>query len=339
MSGQILLKEVVKIKVLVTGGAGFIGSNFIRLVLNDKSYEVINIDKLTYAGNLDNLKDVEKNPRYKFVKGDICDKETVDNLVKGVDAIVNFAAETHVDRSIVSAGSFVMSDVFGTYTLLETARRHSVKKFIHIGTDEVYGSISDGSFDEADKFNPSSPYAASKAAADLLAMSFYQTYGVPVVIARSTNNFGPYQHPEKFIPKMIINAILDKELPIYGKGDNVRDWLFVEDNCNALLLLLTKGKIGETYNISGNSEKQNIEVVKTILEILEKENNLIKFVGDRPAHDFRYSISSEKVQELGWTTTNSFGENLRKTIEWYKTNEWWWKKILSTTDVDFHKKF
>jgi dTDP-glucose 4,6-dehydratase len=306
---------------------------------DDSSAEVVNLDKLTYAGNLDNLKDVDNNTNYKFVKGDICDRNTVDNLVKEVDVIVNFAAETHVDRSIVSAGSFVMSDVFGTYTLLEAARKNNVKKFIHIGTDEVYGSTTGDSFTETDKLNPSSPYAASKAGADLLALSFYHTYGVPVIIARSTNNFGPYQHPEKFIPKMIINAILNEQLPVYGKGDNVRDWLFVEDNCSALQFLLSKGKLGEIYNVAGSNESKNLDVIKLILEILGKDSNLIKFVMDRPAHDFRYSLNAEKIHELGWKPSNNFEENLRKTIEWYKTNDWWWKKILSTTDIDFHTKF
>ena len=322
---------MVKIRILVTGGAGFIGSNFIRLVLNKyPECEIVNLDKLTYAADLDNLKDIEKNPNYKFVKGDICDKDIVANLVKDTDVIFNFAAETHVDRSIVNATSFIMSDVFGTYTLLETARNSGIKKFIHIGTDEVYGSIHNGSFIEADRLNPTNPYSASKAGADMIAMSFSQTYGLPITIARSTNNFGPYQHPEKLIPKMIINAISNKKLPVYGSGKNVREWLFVEDNCNALYLLLKKGKTGEIYNISAGNEKTNIEITKLIVEYLGKGKNLIKFVNDRPGHDFRYSISSKKIRKLGWKPLNIFEESLRKTISWYRTNDWWWEKKPSS---------
>lgn len=331
---------VVKIKILITGGAGFIGSNFIRILLNKETdSEIINLDKLTYAGNLDNLKDIEKNNRYTFVKGDICDKETIEKLMKNVDMVVNFAAETHVDRSILSAGSFVLTDVFGTFNLLEAARKNDIKKFIHIGTDEVYGSIEKGAFCETDRLNPTNPYSASKAGADLLALSFFKTYGMPMVVTRSTNNFGPYQHPEKLIPKMIINAILDKELPVYGEGKNIRDWLFVEDNCNAIYFLLDKGKNGEIYNISGENQKQNIEIVKMILKYLRKPESLIKFVKDRPSHDFRYSIDCKKIKKLGWKTSGNFEEYLKKTVDWYKANEWWWKKTLSKTEIDFHSKF
>jgi len=332
---------VVKIKILVAGGLGFIGSNFIRHLMNqDPEIKIVNLDKMTYAANPDNLKDVEKNPNYEFVKGDICDLKLVEKIVNdNVDAIINFAAETHVDRSIMSAGLFITSNIFGTYNLLEVARKNDVKRFIQIGTDEVYGSISEGSFDEAAKLNPSSPYAASKAGADMLSTSFFQTYGIPVVIARSTNNFGPYQHPEKFIPKMIINAISGNELPVYGRGNNVRDWLFVEDNCRGIYLLVTNGKPGEIYNIAGENEKQNIEIAKMIIKNLGKSEDLIKFVKDRPGHDFRYSLSCKKIKNLGWEHSKSFEECLKSTIVWYQTNDWWWKKILASTDIDFHKNF
>lgn len=326
-------------KLLVTGGAGFIGSNFIRMILRDDLHDVVNLDKLTYAGALENLKDVDKNPRYRFVKGDICDKGLVEELVKEADAVINFAAATHVDRSIVGDSSFVMSNIFGLYTLLEAARKSNVEKFIHIGTDEVYGSISDGTFVESDRLSPNSPYAASKAGADMLAMSFYKTYNIPLIITRSSNNFGPYQHPEKFIAKMIINAISGNELPVYGNGNNIRDWLFVEDNCRALLLLLDKGREGEIYNIAGGNEKRNIDVVEIILEILGRGKDLIKFVRDRPAHDLRYSISAKKISELGWKPSQDFHENLQRTIDWYRSNESWWKRILASTNIDFHKTF
>lgn len=331
---------MVEIKILVTGGAGFIGSNFIRhILINYPESGIINLDKLTYSGNLDNLKDIEKNPRYEFVKGDICDKNTVEKLMEKVDTVINFAAETHVDRSLISAGEFITTNVSGTTTLLEAARKKNIKKFIHISTDEVYGSINEGAFTEEDKLNPSSPYAASKAAADMVALSFFRTHGMPITITRSTNNFGPYNYPEKLIPKMIVNAIMNKELPVYGDGKNVRDWIFVEDNCRAIHLLLEKGKAGEIYNIAGESKIPNIEIVKKILNKLGKSEKLIKFVKDRPGHDFRYSLNCDKLKKLGWKTSASFDDNLQKTIKWYQANEWWWKRILSTTDIDFHTKF
>ena len=331
---------MVKIKILVTGGAGFIGSNFIRLVLNgDPECEIVNLDKLTYAANLNNLKDVEKNPRYKFVKSDICDKNVVEKLMEKVDTVVNFAAETHVDRSIMSANPFITTNVSGTTNLLEVARKNDIKKFIHISTDEVYGSINKAAFTEDDKLNPSNPYSASKAATDMVAISFFKTYGIPIIITRTTNNFGPYQHPEKLIPKMIINAILDKELSVYGEGKNIRDWLFVEDNCSGIRLLLEKGKNGEIYNIArGESNTSNVKIVKMILNKLGKSEKLIKFVKDRPGHDFRYAINCEKIKKLGWAPQNSFDTALTKTISWYTKNTTWWKPIIKTK-INFHNDF
>lgn len=328
--------------ILVTGGCGFIFSNFIRYILPKiGDNKLVNLDKLTYASNKDNLHDIEKNKNYRFYKGDICDKTLVEKIIRKEDIkiIINGAAETHVDRSIISAIPFVTTNVLGTTTLLEVARKFDIQRFIHISTDEVYGSRAEGYFTEEDRLEPSSPYSASKAAADMAATSFFKTYGMPIIIARSTNNFGQYQNPEKFIPKMIVNAILGKELPIYGRGDNIRDWLFVEDNCHGIQLLLSKGKNGEVYNIAGENEKQNIEITKMILKILGKSENLIRFVKDRPGHDFRYSISCQKIKNLGWKISDSFEERLKSTVKWYQTNDWWWKNILEKTDIDFHGKF
>jgi len=316
-------------KILITGGAGFIGSNFIRYLLSKHpDYKIMNLDKLTYAGNLDNLKDVEDNPNYRFVKSDICDPEIVDKLMQGVDVVVHFAAETHVDRSIVDADSFVKTNVFGSYVLLEKALEYKIKKFVHVSTDEVYGSIEKGSFKETDALNPSSPYAASKAGSDLLARSYFLTHKLPVVITRSSNNFGPYQYPEKLIPLFIINAMQNKPLPVYGDGMNVRDWLYVVDNCEAIDLILHKGMDGEIYNIGGGNEKKNLDITKVILKELDKPDSLIKFVEDRPGHDRRYSIDCTKIKKLGWKPRNKFDDALKKTIEWYINNKWWWNKLL-----------
>ncbi len=313
-------------KILVTGGAGFIGSNFIRYLLNKyPDYKIINLDKLTYAGNLDNLKDIQNNPRHIFIKGDICDKKIVEETVKdSIDAIVNFAAETHVDRSIADAGSFIKTDVFGTYRLLEASRKYDIK-FVQISTDEVYGSIENGSFKETDPLKPSSPYSASKAGADLLTHSYYTTYNLPVLITRSSNNFGPYQHPEKLIPLFITNALQDKPLPLYGDGKNVRDWIYVLDNCKAIDLVLHKGKEGESYNIGTGNEKTNLEMTHMILQELKKPKSLISSVKDRPGHDRRYSLDSTKIRKLGWKPQHEFEDAFKETIKWYKDNEWWWK--------------
>lgn len=316
-------------RLLVTGGAGFIGSNFIRHMLEKyPDVRITNLDKLTYAGNPDNLKDIEDDERYDFVKGDVCDKGTVERLVKEADAIAHFAAETHVDRSIIDAGSFVLTDVFGTYRLLEAAKRFGIERFVHISTDEIYGSINDGKFREGDLIRPRNPYSASKAGAELLAMSYFTTHGLPVVVTRSSNNYGPYQHPEKLIPRFVTNALKGEKLPLYGDGKNVRDWLHVKDNCSAIDMVLRKGKSGEVYNVGGGNEKQNIEITRIILDHLGKPGSLIEFVKDRKGHDRRYALDSEKIRKLGWKPESDFESDLRKTVEWYKNNEWWWRKLV-----------
>ncbi|MDY6864660.1 MAG: dTDP-glucose 4,6-dehydratase [Halobacteriota archaeon] len=316
--------------ILITGGSGFIGSNFIHYMLKKyKNVEIINLDKLTYAGNPNNLLDVENDERYKFIKGDICNKEQVKNVIMKheITQIINFAAESHVDRSITGPDDFIQTDVFGTFTLLETCRKFDIDKYIQISTDEVYGSIKNGSFKEKDSLNPSSPYSSTKASADLLVKSYHITYDLPILITRSSNNFGPFQYPEKLIPLFITNAISNKPLPLYGNGLNVRDWLYVEDNCVAIDLVRKKGKIGSIYNIGANNEKTNIEITNIILEQLNKPKSLIQYVKDRPGHDWRYSIDSEKIiGELGWKPTKSldFINSMKETIQWYEKNVWWW---------------
>ncbi len=308
-------------KILVTGGAGFIGSNFIRYILNKyPDYQVVNLDKLTYAGRRENLKDIENDPRYKFVKGDICDAKTVAKIVKDCDTIVHFAAESHVDRSIVDASEFIRTNVHGTYVLLEAARKYKISLFCHISTDETYGSRNEGFFKETDALKPSSPYSASKAAADHLVHSYYVTYNLPVMIVRPTNNFGCYQFPEKIISLFITNALQDKGLPVYGDGQNVRDWLYVLDNCAAIDFIIHKGKIGEIYNVAGNNEMKNIDLTRLILKIMNKPEDLIKFVKDRPGHDRRYALDSAKINKLGWKPQHNFEQALRETIEWYRNN-------------------
>ena len=326
-------------KLLVTGGAGFIGSNFIRLILSKhEDYEITNLDKLTYAGNLANLKDAENKKNYSFVKGDICNQKLVDRLAKDSDIIVHFAAETHVDRSIMEAGSFVKTDVMGTFVLLNAAKKFKIKKFVHISTDEIYGSIDSGSFDENSPLNPSSPYSASKAGADRLAYSYFKTFNVPVVIARSSNNFGPFQHPEKFMPLMITNAMENKKLPLYGDGLNKRDWLYVLDNCEAICFLMEKGAAGEAYNIGSGNERANLKAAKLILKELKKPDSLLEFVKDRPGHDRRYALNFNKLKSLGWNPKNGFEDALKKTIEWYASNRWWWEKIKAGSFKNYHKK-
>lgn len=319
--------------ILITGGSGFIGSNFIHYMLKKyKNVEIINLDKLTYAGNPNNLLDVENDERYKFIKGDICNKEQVKNVIMKheITQIINFAAESHVDRSISGPDDFIQTDVFGTFTLLETCRKFDIDKYIQISTDEVYGSIKNGSFKEKDSLNPSSPYSSTKASADLLVKSYHITYDLPILITRSSNNFGPFQYPEKLIPLFITNAISNKPLPLYGNGLNVRDWLYVEDNCVAIDLVRKKGKIGSIYNIGANNEKTNIEITNIILEQLNKPKSLIQYVKDRPGHDWRYSIDSEKIiGELGWKPTKSldFINSMKETIQWYEKNVWWWERL------------
>ena len=318
-------------RVLVTGGAGFIGSNFIRYVLTKLSdWEIINFDKLTYAGNLENLADIANNSRYSFVKGDICDPRAVEETVARLsrsDMVVNFAAETHVDRSILSAGSFVQTDVYGTFVLLEAMKKFKISRYLHVSTDEVYGSIEKGSFTEESPLHPNSPYAASKAGGDLLVRAYHETYGLPVIITRSSNNYGPFHYPEKIIPLFITNALEGKKLPLYGDGKNVRDWLYVEDNCEAIDLVLQKGQPGEVYNIGGGNERQNIEITKFILKEMGLSEDFIEPVKDRPGHDRRYSIDCSKVKKLGWQPRTNFEEGLKQTIKWYQNNQAWWKKI------------
>ena len=326
-------------KILVTGGAGFIGSNFVRHVLTAHPDDgVVNFDKLTYAGNLENLRDVEKDPRYRFVRGDIGDRAQVLEAMEGVDAVVHFAAETHVDRSNAGAAEFLSTNVTGTFTLLEAARELKVARFVAIGTDEVYGSIAKGAARELDPLNPSNPYSASKAAADLLARAYWTTHRLPVIVTRSSNNFGPYQYPEKVIPLFITNAIEDKPLPLYGDGKNVRDWLYVLDNCAAIDLVLRKGREGEIYNSGGSHEVENIVLTRQVLHLVGKPETLITPVADRPGHDRRYALDSGKAHGLGWKPTHSFPKALEATVNWYKDHESWWKPIKSGAFRAYYEK-
>jgi dTDP-glucose 4,6-dehydratase len=329
--------------ILVTGGAGFIGSNFIRYLLQQHpTYRVVNFDLLTYAGNLENLAGVDLSPRYFFVKADICDKESVDKIFRedAIDAVVHFAAESHVDRSILGPSVFVQTNVLGTSVLLEAARQSGVERFVHVSTDEVYGSLgAAGKFIETTPLHPNSPYSASKASSDLLALAYFHTFHTPVIVTRCSNNYGPYQFPEKLIPLMIANALNDKPLPVYGDGLNVRDWLYVEDHCSALDAVLHKGKEGEVYNIGGNNEKKNIEIVKLILQELEKPESLITFVQDRLGHDRRYAIDASKIKnELGWEPTHTFEIGIRETIHWYLSHKEWWQRILSGEYQQYYSK-
>ena len=325
--------------VLVTGGAGFIGSNFIRHLLANYNYDIINLDKLTYAGNLENLADVAGDQRYRFVQGDIGDAEVVRELMPQADAVVSFAAESHVDRSIEDPGTFIQTDVYGTFVLLDAARRSDIERFLHISTDEVYGqSIGDQRFKEDDPFRPRSPYAASKAGGELQVHAFRETYDLPVVIARPANNIGPYQYPEKAVPLFTINAIEDEPLPVYGEGLQIRDRLYVDDHCKALDLLLHEGELGEAYNISAGNERTNIEVVKTILDILEKPTSLIRFVEDRLGHDERYSMEATKIRALGWSTDHDFDAAMEKTVNWYRDHREWWEPIRSGEYREYYER-
>jgi dTDP-glucose 4,6-dehydratase len=317
-------------KLVVTGGAGFIGSNFVRHVLREHPDDrVVNLDKLTYAGNPANLADMARDPRYAFVQGDICDTALVRDLVRGVDAVLNFAAESHVDRSLVEPDAFLRTDVFGVFTLLEAVRELKVPRFLHISTDEVYGSVAQGSSSETDPLRPSNPYSASKAGGDLLALSYWRTHGVPVVVTRSSNNFGPYQYPEKVVPLFITNALDDQSLPLYGDGRNVRDWLYVLDNCAAIDLVLRRGRDGEVYNIGGGHEIENVVLTREILRLTGKPETLIRRVTDRPGHDRRYSVDSTKIGRLGWAPGHSFAAALETTVRWYREHETWWRPLKS----------
>ncbi|WP_019635707.1 dTDP-glucose 4,6-dehydratase [Paenibacillus fonticola] len=329
-------------KLLVTGGAGFIGSNFVLYMLQQyPEYEIINVDSLTYAGNLENLKSVENNPKHTFVKADITDPKAMDNLVsQGVDVIVNFAAESHVDRSILEPDVFVKTNVLGTQVLLDIARKYEITKFVQISTDEVYGTLGEtGFFTETTPLEPNSPYSSSKAGGDLLVRAYHETFGLPVNITRCSNNYGPYQFPEKLIPLMISRALADEQLPIYGDGLNVRDWLYVEDHCSAIDLVIHKGRNGEVYNIGGNNERTNMQIVQTILEQLGKPESLIKFVEDRPGHDRRYGIDPTKIMsELGWKPKHNFETGIKETIEWYLQNKEWWTRIQSGAYQEYYAK-
>ena len=328
-------------QILITGGAGFIGSNFIRYMIEKyPNYKFINLDALTYCGNLGNLEGIEKNPNYNFVKGNITDKKLIDNLVSKVDYIVNFAAESHVDRSIKDPEIFIKSNILGTQNLLNAAKKHNIKKFLQVSTDEVYGSLGKtGYFTEETPLQPNSPYSATKASADLMVRAYHNTFDLPVNITRCSNNYGPYQFPEKLIPLMISNALEDEPLPIYGDGKNIRDWLHVYDHCTAIDLVLHEGKLGEIYNIGGHNEKQNIEIVKLILSALNKDYSLIKFVNDRLGHDKRYAIDSNKIRtELGWKPKYTFETGIVETINWYLENQKWMNKVKSGEYQEYYKK-
>jgi len=315
-------------RILVTGGLGFIGSNFIRFVLGSRQTDtIINLDKITYCGNPENLRDVEVDGRYRFVKGDICDGQIVDQLVQEIDAVVNFAAETHVDRSIDSPKVFLRTNVIGTQTLLDAAAKHKLKRFVHISTDEVYGSLKKGSFKESDPLQPNSPYAASKASADLFVRAYAKTYGYKAIIVRSANNFAPYQYPEKVIPLFVTNLIEGKKLPLYAKGENQRDWFYVEDNCRAIDLILREGEDGATYNVGTGKEISNLELSKNILKLFSKTKDFIEYVPDRPGHDFRYSLNTARARSLGFKPRYSFKQGLESTVEWYRQHEAWWRPL------------
>lgn len=315
-------------RLLVTGGAGFIGSHFIRHILSRyPTYDIINLDKLTYAGNVENLVDIERNARYRFIQGDICDPSVVNLLAREVDAIVNFAAETHVDRSILEPGSFIQTDVQGTHVLLEACRQFGHGRYVQISTDEVYGSIETGLFSEDDRLLPSSPYSASKAAGDLLTLSYFTTYALPVIVTRSSNNFGPNQYPEKLIPLFITNAVEGQPLPVYGDGLNVRDWLYVLDNCRAIDLALHRGQPGSIYNIGGGNERTNLEITRLILQELHQPETLIRYVEDRAGHDRRYGVDCRRMAALGFRPAFRFEEALQATVRWYKEHPQWWHRI------------
>jgi dTDP-glucose 4,6-dehydratase len=329
-------------KLLITGGAGFIGSNFVRLMVNKyPQYNIVNLDLLTYAGNLENLKEIEDKPNYKFVKGDIADRAFVNNLFEQekFDYVINFAAESHVDRSITNPEIFVQTNIQGTLALLDAAKEIGVKKYLQVSTDEVYGTLGEtGYFSETTPLAPNSPYSASKAGADFLVRAYHETYGLPVNITRCSHNYGPYHFPEKLIPLMIINALHDKELPVYGDGLNIRDWLYVEDHCQAIDLVLHNGRDGEVYNVGGNNERTNIDIVKTILSQLGKPESLIKYVKDRPGHDRRYAIDATKLrEELGWQPKHTFETGIKETIQWYLDHQEWWQNIISGEYQDYFK--
>jgi len=331
-------------RLLVTGGCGFIGSNFIRHILGKyPGYRIVNFDALTYAGNPESLKDIQGDARYTFVKGKIEDAALVNDLVRSADCVIHFAAESHVDRSIVDAQPFLTTNVMGTYVMLAASREAATKRFIHISTDEVYGSLGDkDKFTEDTPLRPNSPYSASKASGDMLVRAYHETYGLPAIIVRPSNNYGPYQYPEKFMPLMITNLLENGTIPVYGEGRNVRDWLFVGDTCSAIDLILHKGRDGEVYNVGGNAERRNIDIARKVLEMMGKDERAITYVADRPGHDYRYALDNSKIErELGWKPSMYLEKGLEATILWYRENGWWWKPLkqrLSSESKGFWEK-
>lgn len=331
-------------KILVTGGLGFIGSAFIRYMLSKyDDYQIVNLDKMTYAGNPENVASVENDSRYSFIKGDITNKDLIDEVVKegNFDAIINFAAESHVDRSIDAPGEFIQTDVYGTYVLLEAVKNFGVSKYVQISTDEVYGDFEDGGFaTEMHPLHPSSPYSASKAGGDMQVIAYRRTFDLPVMITRCTNNYGSHQYPEKIIPLFITNLIEGKKVPVYGDGGQIRDWLYVDDHCSAIDLVLHKGELGEVYNVGANQDPEitNMELTKKILEAMDLGEEMIEYVTDRPGHDRRYAVDASKIKTLGWEKSVNFEEGLSKTIQWYQDNQEWWKKIKTGEYLEFYKK-
>lgn len=329
-------------KLLITGGAGFMGSHFIKHILNTyPDYTIVNVDKLTYAGNPDNLKEVEQNGRYQFIQTDIADFNTLESIIKDAafDAIINYAAETHVDRSILNPQAFLMTDIIGTYNVLELTKKYSIPKLLQISTDEVFGSTEKDLFTEESNFLPNSPYAASKAGGDLLCRAYSMTYQTPVIVTHSCNFYGTHQYPEKLIPLFITNLLEGKKVPLYGDGKNIREWIHTTDHCKAIDTILHKGKVGEVYNIGSGIEKSNLEITKLILQTLGLGEEMIEYVPDRPGHDMRYAIDHTKLtNELGWKPEKSFENGIKETIEWYKNNEWWWKKLKSGEYLEYYKK-
>lgn len=325
-------------KMLVTGAAGFIGSNFVRYQLEHKpDVHVVSYDKLTYAGNLDNLKDLDPD-RHTFIRGDIADPQAVREAMRDCESVVNFAADSHVDRSLMEASDFVATNVKGVYNIVEAAREFGVQRVLHVSTDEVYGSIREGSFTEEDPIRPRNPYSASKAGGELIAMAHFESFGTPILITRGSNTYGPYQYPEKVLPLFVTNAIDDIPLPLYGEGKNVREWLYVEDHCSGIDTVLEKGEPGQVYNVSSGEERQNIELTHRILELLGKSRDLIQPVTDRPGHDWRYSINSSKIRGLGWVPETAWQEGIERTVNWYKDNQWWWRKIREGDFQEYYKK-
>jgi len=326
-------------KFIVTGGAGFIGSNFVRLFLREHpDYSVTVLDKLTYAGNLENLKDLKGEPRFRFVKGDICDAKLVDQLAADSDCILNFAAESHVDRSLLEPGAFIQTDVFGTWVLLEAAKKHGHKRFLQVSTDEVYGHVDEGASKESDPLQPRSPYSASKAGGEMQVWAYRESFGLPVVITRGSNNYGPFQYPEKITPLFITNAIDDLPLPIYGSGQALRDYIHVEDHCRGIDVVLHRGVDGETYNIGAGGQTNGVEVADLVLEALGKPASLKEHVQDRPGHDYRYCLDNAKARALGWELEYDVAAGIRQTVRWYQENEWWWRPLKSGEFWEFYKK-